>query len=224
MAPFQSLAEGGEGFGDVLAAAAKGEMSGPDFARIRPAAREAATAARRLEEHDPGRLAPVWNHYARDMKRSAVDLERACEESDSLALVAAARRLSASCLNCHAVFRHGATRPDLPTDPAAFRSSPRESTHRSALLHRATTGREPRRLHLPDIRSLTLAAPIGPEPVASNECVGAAVMVLPPLERYAQSVGRSSPTRWLCRAGTPDRLRDRDPGMTKRLAGAGSSD
>ena len=135
--------------------------SRPDFARILPAAREAATAARRLEDHDAGRMAPLWNHYARDMKRSAVELERACEQSDSLGLVAAARRLSASCLNCHAVFRRGATRPDPPTDPASFRSSSRESTNRSASLHRAATVREPVRLRLPDARSLTLAAPIG---------------------------------------------------------------
>ncbi len=50
------------------------------------------------------------------MKRSALDVERACREADAPALLAAARRLDASCLSCHAVFRPGETPTGFPID------------------------------------------------------------------------------------------------------------
>jgi RNA polymerase sigma-70 factor (ECF subfamily) len=116
MAAFRPEAEGGRGYGSILAAARDSDRR-PDVARLLPAAREAATAARQLEGHDvPGPLAVIWRQFAREMGSSARDLERACRDSDALAAVAAARRLDASCLHCHAAFRDG-------TEPGVSRSS-----------------------------------------------------------------------------------------------------
>jgi hypothetical protein len=79
--------------------------SQPDFDRLLPDARQAVTAARRLKRDIDGPMAAVWNLYATEMERAATDLERAGRESDSAGYRDAARRLDASCLNCHAVFR-----------------------------------------------------------------------------------------------------------------------
>ena len=79
MAPFQPVSDGGSGYGPILAAAARLEGSRPDFDRIGPAARAAASAARRLEGQDHGPLADLWDQLAGEMKRSADDLERACQ-------------------------------------------------------------------------------------------------------------------------------------------------
>src|SRR6185312_7998925 len=99
--------------GPTLASAAADDGPKPDFARILPAAREAASVARRLEQKDiAGPLSAYWSELVRNMKSSALDLERACRESNAQAVVAAARRLDASCLNCHAVFQ-GAGRTAL---------------------------------------------------------------------------------------------------------------
>ncbi len=92
--------------------------SRPDFDRIIPAATRAATAARRLKRDDDGPMALVWNLYAADMERSATDLEGAWRASDLVGLQDAARRLDASCINCHAVFR-------VERTPSAF--IPRDS-------------------------------------------------------------------------------------------------
>jgi RNA polymerase sigma-70 factor (ECF subfamily) len=159
MAPFKPAAEGGCGYGDVLAAAARVESSEPDFARILSAAREAARAARRLEDHDRGPLRTLWSQYVRDMKRAAMDLELACRETDSLALVATARRLDASCLNCHAIFRQGSTEGVTHGDLLTFRPAPPDPADRHRSLHRASTVRERERLRHLDVRSLTLARP-----------------------------------------------------------------
>jgi RNA polymerase sigma factor (sigma-70 family) len=122
MATFRSPSEGGDGYGPILAAAARFEGSQPDFARILPAARAAAEAARRIEGLTPGRSAPLWSRFAADMRDTAVDLERACEQSDALALVAAARRLDASCVQCHAVFHRGPASAEVPeAGPVSFR-------------------------------------------------------------------------------------------------------
>ena len=56
------------------------------------------------------------------MKRSALDVERACREADAPALLAAARRLDASCLSCHAVFRPGPIPTGFPIDRLPSRS------------------------------------------------------------------------------------------------------
>jgi RNA polymerase sigma-70 factor (ECF subfamily) len=117
MLPFRPESEGGRGHGAVLAAARE-EGRPPDFGRILDAAREAAAAAGRLERLDPGRSASLWRRLTADMKRSALEVETACRQSDAPTLVAAARRLDRSCVACHAVFHQ---RPQ----PAASSSSSR---------------------------------------------------------------------------------------------------
>lgn len=124
MATFRPVSEGGDGHGPILAAAARGQDSPADFARILPAARAAAAAASRLGEHDPGRSGLLWTQLAGEMRDSARELERACEASDATALVAAARRLDASCVRCHAAFRRDRTPADVPVEvPAVARVS-----------------------------------------------------------------------------------------------------
>jgi RNA polymerase sigma factor (sigma-70 family) len=121
MAPFRSAAEAGDGYGPILAAAAHAEGSQPDFDRIRPAAREAASVARDLEGRVSGPMALLWNAFAHDMNRAAQDVDLACQESNPVALVAAARRLDASCLNCHAVFLRATPASGVPAaDPVSF--------------------------------------------------------------------------------------------------------
>jgi RNA polymerase sigma factor (sigma-70 family) len=122
MSPFKPVSEGGQGHGSVLAAAARREGSHPDFARILPAAHEAVAVARRLEGRDTQTPGALWSRFAGDMKRSALDVERACREADAPALLAAARRLDASCLSCHAVFRPGPTPTGFSIDRLPSRS------------------------------------------------------------------------------------------------------
>jgi RNA polymerase sigma factor (sigma-70 family) len=134
MASFRSESDGGRGYGQVLAAAASNPGDRPDFARILPAAHDAAVAARRIRGLARGPRAAIWDRHVAEMERSASDLERACRDSDAPALVAAARRLDASCTTCHAVFRSAKTspttlRPALPRAPA---SAPRERVAQEA--------------------------------------------------------------------------------------------
>jgi RNA polymerase sigma-70 factor (ECF subfamily) len=160
MASFRPETEGGLGYGPILASAARNEGPEPDFARILPAAREAASVAGRLEQREPaGPLATFWRQLARDMKSSALDLERACRESNALAVLAAARRLDASCLDCHAVFHRGSSH-------AAFSASDRRSSWSffpdisdwPATMNGAATVREQEALPSRVNRSCTLAA------------------------------------------------------------------
>ena len=149
MAPFKPESEGGRDYGAILAAAARIRADQSDFARILPAAREAALAARRIQGRARGPLAALWNRYAAEMNRSATDLERACRDSDGAALIAAARRLDASCMSCHAVFRAEPAHAGLPaSDRIPFGLPP------------GITSLRP----VPTARSLTLAARRGSPP------------------------------------------------------------
>jgi RNA polymerase sigma factor (sigma-70 family) len=174
MSPFKPVSEGGQGHGPVLAAAAQAGGSHPDFARILPAAREAVVAARRLEGRDADPAGTLWSRFAGDMKRSALDVERACREADAPTLLAAARRLEASCLSCHAVFRPGATPTGFPIDRLPARSLVPDPDDRPGTLPRdlkpVTTARQSpptidgerpsEAISAPDpaVHSLTLAA------------------------------------------------------------------
>src|SRR5262249_41539962 len=68
MATFRSTSEGGDGYGAILSAAARMQGSRPDFARILPAARAAASAAREIEASRSGGLAPLWDRFASEMR------------------------------------------------------------------------------------------------------------------------------------------------------------
>jgi RNA polymerase sigma factor (sigma-70 family) len=188
MSPFKPVSEGGQGYGPLLGSAALRDGSAPDFARILPAAREAVAVTRRLEGRDVAPPSALWDQYVDDMKRSAMDVERACRRSDAPALLAAARRLDASCLNCHAVFRQDASPTDRPIDRMPFRS-PSEAAERPVSMQRsATIGESSPSIGGPcppdaisglgqAVRSLAVAAPSGSHQGASNEWMVAAVRV-----------------------------------------------
>lgn len=176
MSPFKPVSEGGQGYGSVLAAAARRDGSHPAFARILPAAREAVAAARRLEGRETHTPDALWSRFADDMKRSAMDVERACREADATALQAAALRLDASCLSCHAVFQPGETPRGFSFDRLPSRSSLTDPDDRAAtiprIVERVSTVRQvpptfggerpSEAISAPDPadRSLTLAAPM----------------------------------------------------------------
>jgi RNA polymerase sigma-70 factor (ECF subfamily) len=226
MATFRSPSEGGNGYGTILAAAARVDGSRPDFGRILPAARAAALAARRIQGATPARSAPLWSRFAADMRASALDLERACEQSDVAALVAAARRLDASCVRCHAAFRRGPVAFDVPEiDRVSFRSrlpDPPQSTGLT-LLDPGEAGAarrswnstvEPYSTETPSPSSLALGSPRVVTPtdlvhVASNEAMGTAVKTDGPDRRSVipwsrfSIVGRCPPgTSRLCWSDT----------------------
>jgi RNA polymerase sigma-70 factor (ECF subfamily) len=67
--------------------------------------RKAQNVAREIAGHDPGRDRERWEFHVARMQRAAADLATAAGRSDHLAVLAAARRLDATCVNCHEVFR-----------------------------------------------------------------------------------------------------------------------
>ncbi len=105
MAPFRATSEGGQGFGSLLSVLAQSANAPREPGPILRLARQAAQTAQVIKEHDPGALSAAWQQYATEMERSATDLHQAAQDGDRLLLVAAARRLDASCLHCHEVFR-----------------------------------------------------------------------------------------------------------------------
>jgi RNA polymerase sigma-70 factor (ECF subfamily) len=81
------------------------EQSLADPAQILIMARQAVEAATVLETHDPGKKRQDWRDDASQMRGAAVQLAQAAQERDSLAMLSAARRLDATCVKCHEVFR-----------------------------------------------------------------------------------------------------------------------
>jgi hypothetical protein len=67
--------------------------------------RLATLVAAQIENHNPGDNKDVWRKYAVEMRDSASQLSEASRRDDRLAMLAAARRLDASCQKCHEVFR-----------------------------------------------------------------------------------------------------------------------
>jgi len=192
MASFRPETEGGRGYGPILAAAAGDGGPRPDFARILPAAREAASVARRLQQKDiAGPLAALWDGFVRDMNSSALDLERACREADAPAVVAAARRLDANCLDCHAVFRQGAGRTALsvPDPRSSCALLPTTFSDRPATIHGAATVGEREGLRRRVDHPLTLAARSG-EHISPAPLRPATIRLGGPNERPIASVKR----------------------------------
>jgi RNA polymerase sigma factor (sigma-70 family) len=105
MLPFRSHSDGGQDLALILAALTRADTPLADKGQITALARQASLAARLIEAHDPGPFRALWQDSARDMEGSAVDLQRAAVAGDRLALAGAARRLDASCVNCHEIFR-----------------------------------------------------------------------------------------------------------------------
>jgi RNA polymerase sigma-70 factor (ECF subfamily) len=189
MTAFRAVSDGGAGHGPVLAAAARIGGPQPHFARILPAARAADSAARRMRAIRPGRSGILWYRFTIEMSDSARDLERACEQSNAVAVVAAARRLQASCVSCHAAFGSAPVSADVPvSDRVSARLRPLDSPGEAVptLLHPGRAGTD-RRSREPTagpsspefapraslaLRSPGCAVPAVPFRLASNEPMG----------------------------------------------------
>jgi RNA polymerase sigma-70 factor (ECF subfamily) len=105
MTPFKPPSEGGRGLGHILSTIVRTDQPPRESEQAMILAREAAGVAARIEPHDPGEKRDEWRKYAVEMQLSALQLAQATQENDSIDLLAAARRLDASCLKCHEVFR-----------------------------------------------------------------------------------------------------------------------
>ncbi len=157
--------DGVVGYGSVLAAVARGEMANPDVEKLRPAARAAAEAGRRIHGAQTDGSGPLWDRLAHEMSEAAADLERACDLSDSPSMLAAARRLDASCVRCHSAFRKEAepTRVGVLWRPVRRRSeAPRRGIRQDAMT----------------VRPVLLAGESHHQPpIGSNKGNGAVVMI-----------------------------------------------
>jgi RNA polymerase sigma-70 factor (ECF subfamily) len=105
MEPFQPCREGGQDLGRILTALARADAPPPETGQVLMLARLAVRSAAQVATHDPGRLRDDWRDSAREMEDSALELAQASQQGDQLAMVTAARRLDASCLKCHELFR-----------------------------------------------------------------------------------------------------------------------
>jgi RNA polymerase sigma-70 factor (ECF subfamily) len=105
MAPLGRLMAGKPSVERMLASADHRPTGLADRDQVISLASLAARVAERIEAHDPGKDRDRWRESAVEMRRSAVVLAQAAQVSDSLTMLSAARRLDASCLNCHEVFR-----------------------------------------------------------------------------------------------------------------------
>ncbi len=82
-----------------------GRLSSPGYDVIAGLAGQMARASGEIEKIDPGTRPDDWKSYAAGMNRSALNLARAAENRDQLAMLSASRQLDASCIRCHEVFR-----------------------------------------------------------------------------------------------------------------------
>jgi RNA polymerase sigma-70 factor (ECF subfamily) len=88
----------------ILAEVASGRP-GPRPQQVSSLARQNVNCAQQMERHDPGRMTDSWRLYSSEMEFSALQLAQASEQNDESGILAAARRLDATCLKCHEVFR-----------------------------------------------------------------------------------------------------------------------
>jgi RNA polymerase sigma-70 factor (ECF subfamily) len=124
MTPFRPRGEGGQGLGRVLTALSRADEPLPEVSQVLRLARAAARSAARLAAHDPGQFPEPWRDSASQMQAAALELARATEQNDQRAVVAAARRLDASCLKCHELFRPRVGRVVGATIPAEWVAFP----------------------------------------------------------------------------------------------------
>jgi RNA polymerase sigma-70 factor (ECF subfamily) len=105
MTPCQPLCDGVTGDQTMLARVARVSAGSSDPDQVIDLARQVAQIAAGLEGVDPGKNRDQWRGYAVEMRQSALVLAQATQENDPFAMLTAARRLDASCLKCHNVFR-----------------------------------------------------------------------------------------------------------------------
>jgi RNA polymerase sigma-70 factor (ECF subfamily) len=104
MSPLEPLSHTGSGEQGILSRM-DGPLAPPDLDQILKLAREATRIAAEIERHDPGKNQDLWQTYAVEMRLSAGLLAQATQDNNPTGMILAARRLDASCRNCHAVFR-----------------------------------------------------------------------------------------------------------------------
>jgi len=105
MTPLKPLLEGGKGAESMLARVDRARSDSPGRDQLVNLARQAAQIAAGIERHDPGKNRDDWRESAVEMRTSAVMLAQATQENDPFGMLSAARRLDASCLRCHKIFR-----------------------------------------------------------------------------------------------------------------------
>jgi RNA polymerase sigma-70 factor (ECF subfamily) len=103
MSSFRSIAADDRGIGNVVNRMAHADRA-PDLEQIIALARQAAQVAEEIQDLGSGAGADHWRDYSNEMRVSALQLAQATRENDQPGILAAARRLDASCWNCHAAF------------------------------------------------------------------------------------------------------------------------
>jgi RNA polymerase sigma factor (sigma-70 family) len=116
MAPLQPLSEDRPEIPSILSRI-DGSLDTPDHDQVITLARLAARIATAIENHDPGTNQDVWQTYAIEMRLSAGLLALATHENNRPDMILAARRLNASCLNCHDLFRKSRSTLLMETPP-----------------------------------------------------------------------------------------------------------
>lgn len=107
MAPFRAGADGEEGFERLLLRAAEDPpVAGKERNRLVRLTRQAVDASDVLAGHDPGRRRDHWQHQTQQMRVASAELSAALAERDDGKTQVAARRLAATCQNCHATFQY----------------------------------------------------------------------------------------------------------------------
>jgi RNA polymerase sigma factor (sigma-70 family) len=97
MAPFKEYGDGRADLGPFLS-----RLDRDDALAL---ARQSARLASRIEGVDPGHDRPAWRSITKELNASSLDLARAARASDPPALLAAVRRMNASCVECHLAYR-----------------------------------------------------------------------------------------------------------------------
>jgi RNA polymerase sigma-70 factor (ECF subfamily) len=104
MLPFKPQDQDQKAIGEMMSRLVGGNPSATDLDRAAELADLATRAATEIEDFDPGRDRLLWRASAVEMKRSATDLAQSVRVGDGLAMAAAARRLDATCVQCHSWF------------------------------------------------------------------------------------------------------------------------
>jgi RNA polymerase sigma-70 factor (ECF subfamily) len=105
MSPFKRTEGGGQDLERALARISRVDQSLPERHEILRVARQSCLVAEQIEDHDPGEGRAEWRQFAGEMRRSALILAQATRENNRPAVIAAARRLDSSCVQCHVAFR-----------------------------------------------------------------------------------------------------------------------
>lgn len=105
MLPFKPVSAGGQGLESTLAEILQGKLDRRD-GRVAELARQTAQTAIKLEEHRPAKQMEQWRQWTVEMRQSAAQIALASRGGEEIPILTAAQRLSASCVQCHEVFRH----------------------------------------------------------------------------------------------------------------------